>query len=196
MVLYSDELIAVYKKLPGEDSEKLNLPDEIKGYNALTRLDKPVEGLLLLSAPNKGKQLKDITSTKEYLAVVAGAFDATTGSMKDLLFHDKRNNKTFPVKRMRNGVKEAYLDYEVLSYDDNRDLSLVRIKLGTGRTHQIRVQFASRKHPLYGDGKYGSRYKGLPALCCHHVEFIHPIKNSPMAFDFKPEGEPWSFFDI
>ena len=196
MVIYKDEILAVYKKAPGEDSEKLNLPDEISGYNSLTRLDKPVGGLLLLSAPGQGGKVKDIHSSKEYVAVVTGAFESSTGTMTDLLFHDRRNNKTYPVKRMRNGVKEATLDYEVMSYNEEMDLSLVRIKLGTGRTHQIRVQFASRKHPLYGDGKYGSRYKGLPALCCNHLEFIHPIKNSPMAFDVKPEGEPWSLFNL
>lgn len=196
MIIYKDKILAIYKKAPGEDSEKLELPDSIKGYKPITRLDKPVSGLLVLRAPQGASCLNDVEFHKEYIAVVSGAMEANSGRMEDLLYHDKRNNKTFPVKRMRNGVKEASLDYEVIGEDKERNLSLVKIKLGTGRTHQIRVQFASRKHPLYGDGKYGSRIKGLPALCCSHVEFIHPINNSPMVFDVIPEGEPWNLFSI
>ncbi|MCQ2532734.1 MAG: pseudouridine synthase [Saccharofermentans sp.] len=194
MILYKDEYIAIYIKEPGEDSEKLNLPEELCGYKTISRLDKPVGGLLALAAPNSSSKLKDVEFHKEYIAVVSGTMETAQGSMLDFLYHDKRNNKTFPVKRMRNGVKEASLEYQVLGVNERHNLSLVKIVLGTGRTHQIRVQFASRKHPLYGDGKYGSRFKGLPALCCRRIEFIHPIKNSPMVFEITPEGEPWNLF--
>lgn len=182
-ILYKNKGIAVYHKLPGEDSEKLPVDSR---YHALTRLDKPVEGLLVLSSSGA----PSVTHSKSYIAVITGALPAE-GVMEDLLFHDKRKNRSFPVKRMRNGVKDARLTYKVLAYNETEDLSLVRIVLDTGRTHQIRVQFASRKHPLWGDGKYGSRHKGNIALCCNHIEL-----NKDLSFDIKPEGEPWSLFEV
>lgn len=196
MILYSDKYIAVYEKLSGEDSEKLPLPEEMKKYNAIYRLDKPVHGLLVLKASGSSITLDSDGFDKTYIAVVDGVLEEKQGRLIDYLYHDKRTNKTFTVKRMRKGVKEAVLDYEVLGVNSDKNISLVRIKLQTGRTHQIRIQFASRKHPLYGDGKYGSRHKGLPALCCNHLEFVHPINNSPMVYDVKPTGEPWDLFDI
>ena len=196
MILYRDKCLAVYKKAIGEDSEKLNLPDDMKGYNTLTRLDKPVSGILVLRPSKAPGKLSTEDVEKRYIAVVSGRMEASEGQLRDLLYHDKRNNKTFPVKRMRNGVKEAILDYQELEYNSEKDISLISIKLTTGRTHQIRVQFASRKHPLFGDGKYGSRFKGLPALCCNYVKFIHPTKNSPMVYEMLPEGEPWNYFDF
>ena len=90
---------------------------------------------------------------KEYLCIIRGCPEEKEGTWKDLLLHDKTRNKSFVVQRMRGGVKEARLDYQVLAEKDG--LSLVRVLLHTGRTHQIRVQFASRGLPLLGDGKYG-----------------------------------------
>ena len=98
---------------------------------------------------------------KQYRAVLAGAPDESlpeAGTLRDYLFKDSRKGRVFPVSRPRKGVREAVLEYRITA--TNGALSLADITLHTGRTHQIRVQFASRKHPLWGDGKYGSRFKG------------------------------------
>ena len=97
------------------------------------------------------------------------------------------------MKRPRKGVREASLFYRELSRTE--ELSLVRVQLHTGRTHQIRVQFASRKHPLYGDGKYGSRFKGDIALQSAGLQFVHPETGKPMAFSLPlPAAAPWKEF--
>jgi len=154
-VIFNRYGLIIFNKLPGEDSEKLPelLGDDLR---VLSRLDKPVAGLIPLIKP--GIDGEDFIFEKIYTAVVSGD-PGDKGRFEDLIFHDRRNNKTFVVKGMRKGVKEAVLSFERLAYDRENDLSLVRIRLETGRTHQIRIQFASRKMPLAGDGKYGSRVK-------------------------------------
>lgn len=140
----------------GEDSEKIAPP----GMSALSRLDVPVPGIIPVADSGKRIRITD----KRYYLVCQGRFDEEEGVMRDLLFHDSKSNRTFPVKRMRKGVKEAALSYKVLAYSVEKDISFVSVVLETGRTHQIRTQFASRKHPLLGDGKYGSRIKCPIAL--------------------------------
>ena len=156
-----DYLIVI--KEAGENSEKMGA----EGFNALYRLDVPVRGILVLTS--KGSSI-EITG-KEYLLVCSGKFEEDEIEMTDLLFHDSRTNRTFPVKRMRKGVKEAKLSAKILGYDEANDLTLASCVLGTGRTHQIRTQFASRKHPLAGDGKYGSRIKCPVALMCAGITY-------------------------
>ena len=109
--------------------------------------------------------------------------------MEDLLFHDSRTNRTFPVKRMRKGVKEAKLSYKVLDYNKEKDISYVSVVLDTGRTHQIRTQFASRKHPLAGDGKYGSRIKCNIALVCGELTFDEGEGTKPVTVRIDPQEE-------
>ena len=162
-ILKQGEGYQILYKERGEDSEKI-APD---GLSVLSRLDVPVPGII--AAADSGKRIR-ITGKKYYL-VCQGRFDESSGTMEDLLFHDSRTNRTFPVKRMRKGVKEARLKYDVISYDEKKDLSYVSVVLDTGRTHQIRTQFASRKHPLAGDGKYGSRIKCPIALVCAEMTF-------------------------
>ena len=109
---------------------------------------------------------------KTYRAVIAGGPDEQLppeGILRDYLFKDSRKGRVFPVKRPRKGVREAVLEYRIVKTAG--DMSLAEITLHTGRTHQIRVQFASRKHPLAGDGKYGSRVKGSIAL--QSLSLIH-----------------------
>ena len=132
------------------------------------RLDQAVGGVMVFAktAPAAAKLSQAIAGgelQKEYLAVLERAPEQTEGELSDLLFHDRTKNKTYVVSRQRKGVKEAKLAYRVL--DVQNGLCLVGIRLYTGRTHQIRVQFASRGMPLVGDGKYGSRKNAAsPAL--------------------------------
>ena len=133
---------------------------------------------------------------KQYRAVLAGAPDAqlpAAGLLRDYLFKDSRKGRVFPVSRPRKGVREAVLEYRILATAGEN--SLAEITLHTGRTHQIRVQFASRKHPLYGDGKYGSRQKGSIALQSCGLRFVHPDTGKPMAFSLPlPAAAPWKEF--
>lgn len=132
------------------------------------RLDQAVGGVMVFAktAPAAAKLSQAIaggTLQKEYLAVLERSPERAEGELSDFLFHDRTKNKTYVVSRQRKGVKEAKLAYRVL--DVQNGLCLVRIRLYTGRTHQIRVQFASRGMPLVGDGKYGSRKNAAsPAL--------------------------------
>lgn len=124
------------------------------------RLDTAVGGTMVFAknqktAANLSKQIQNGTFRKKYLAVVSGRPEADSAILEDLLFKDSSKNKSYVVKRERKGVKKAKLEYELVSYAEN--MSLLKILLHTGRSHQIRVQFASRKLPLIGDGKYGSK---------------------------------------
>ena len=132
---------------------------------------------------------------KTYRAVIAGGPDEQLppeGILRDYLFKDSRKGRVFPVKRPRKGVREAVLEYRIVETAPDGPLSLAEITLHTGRTHQIRVQFASRKHPLYGDGKYGSRFKGDIALQSAGLQFVHPETGEKMEFQLeKPLKAPW-----
>ena len=136
------------------------------------------------------------TFVKQYRAVIAGAPDQTLppeGMLQDYLFKDSRKGRVFPVSRPRKGVREAVLEYRILATAG--DQSLAHITLHTGRTHQIRVQFASRKHPLAGDGKYGSRVKGALALQSCGLQFDHPVTGRIMNFTLPlPDTAPWNLF--
>jgi 23S rRNA pseudouridine1911/1915/1917 synthase len=133
---------------------------------------------------------------KVYLAAVSGICGAA-GEMVDYLFKDSAKGKSFVVKSERKGAKYARLTYETLktANTENGDFSLVRVKLDTGRTHQIRVQFASRGMPLMGDGKYGSRVKGEGiALWSHGLTLTHPKTKETLIFTLNPNENP--FFDM
>ena len=135
-----------------------------------------------LSAAVQARELR-----KEYLAIVHGKPEPASGEMRDLLFHDRRQNKTFAVERQRAGVKEALLEYdtvESLRTARGEECTLVHVLLHTGRTHQIRVQFASRGHTLLGDGKYGARGDNRPiALFATRLAFLHPVTRKKMEFE-------------
>ena len=134
------------------------------------RLDKETAGVMVFAktkpaAARFSEEIQKNNFRKTYLAVVKGHLEEKEATLTDLLFRDKQKNKSYPVKRMRKGVKEAVLSYKVLEEISVEETphSLVEIHLQTGRTHQIRVQFASRKHPLLGDKKYGGQ--PYPHLC-------------------------------
>ncbi len=127
------------------------------------------------------------------------AVGGACGELCDLLYHDARANKTFVVKKVRKGVKEARLRYRVVERREYRGeaVCLVEIELITGRSHQIRVQFGSRKLPLWGDGKYGSRINGGVALFSCGLSFVHPRSGERMSFEAMPQGGlPWELFEM
>ena len=186
-------------------TEKNGLADEatsLFGYGAvINRLDTAVGGAVLIaknksSASALSKLAENRLIDKTYLAVAEGVPENKSGIFEDLLFKDSSRNKSFVVKRMRKGVKKASLEYEVLSSKEynGKNLSLIKIKLHTGRTHQIRVQFSSRKMPLCGDGKYGSHDNGCTvALWSHMMEFELGEKISVCSYpDMKKY--PWNLF--
>ncbi len=153
----------------------------------LHRLDREVGGVMVyakshFAASVLSKDIAEHKFKKGYMALVHGKPEETCGEMRDLLFKDSRKNKSFVVKRMRKGVKEAVLEYEVLNSKD--DLSLVKVLLHTGRTHQIRVQFASRQMPLVGDRKYGAsdEFKNI-GLWSYKITFNHPKTKETLEFE-------------
>ena len=164
------------------------------------RLDRAVGGVMVYArttaaAAGLSRQIAARQFHKEYLAVVQGCPTEDRAILRDLLFWDRTKNKSFVVKRQRGGVKDAELEYSLL--EALQELSLLRVHLHTGRTHQIRVQFSSRAMPLVGDVKYGSRYRDCAlALWSHALGFRHPATGKAMSFSAMPELVfPWNGFE-
>ena len=157
----------------------------------LHRLDREVGGVMVYAKTKSAAAVlsQDIAEhklIKEYMALIYGLPDERKGEMQDLLFKDSRKNKSYVVTRERKGVKKASLEYEVIKTDG--ETSVVLIKLHTGRTHQIRVQFASRKMPLVGDKKYGAKDNSDSiGLWCYRLTFNHPTKGQEMIFSCEPD---------
>ena len=171
--------------------EKYNKPGEV--YIGLVhRLDRPVGGIMVFARTSKSasrlsEQVRNKTLKKTYIAVVDGRIKEKNGLLEDYLYKDERNNISKVVVKDKKNAKLAKLEYEVLDYDEKRDLSTVKIKLHTGRHHQIRVQFANAGHSLYGDQKYGTRGKGKQIrLWAYELEFEHPVKKEMMIFKSIP----------
>ena len=175
------------------------------GVYPIHRLDRSVGGVMVFARNSRaaGKLSADIQSggfVKQYMAAVHGRPQEACGVMKDILFKDSRKNKSFVVNRPRKGTKDASLEYTLIDTTEYKgsDCSLVRIKLHTGRTHQIRVQFASRGMPLMGDGKYGSRENHCDtALWSYKITFRNSSYSREMSFEALPDKEryPWNLFD-
>ncbi len=161
-ILYSDRELAVCLKPVGLDAEHdvpALLKEALHGEAfPIHRLDKNVGGVMVYARTKQAaaalsRAVQEGTMIKEYVAMVHGA-PPEAGDWEDLLWKDSQKNKVYAVKRERKGVKKARLEFKTLKSGDE---SLVRIRLHTGRSHQIRVQFSSRGFPLVGDHKYGSR---------------------------------------
>ncbi len=210
-ILFQDNDVIVIVKPVGVPSEttqrgEKGILDLLKNQYGLTdvfllhRLDRNVGGVMVFAKNKKSaacisKQIQENTFKKTYLAVTDGILEEKQGVYKDLLFKDSSKNRSFVVNRMRKGVKEASLEYAVLNETENK--SLVKVTLHTGRTHQIRVQFSSRKTPLCGDVKYGSKDRtGDIALFSHSISFTHPATKEIMTFTEFPDkiNYPWSLF--
>lgn len=192
-IVYEDSEVVVALKPRGVLSEgngKDGLPDLLGDrldtrLFTVHRLDRDTAGLVVLARSGK---IAGVLSTamqegrfgKEYAAVCHGAPSPREGEMRDLLFRDATRGKSFIVDRMRHGVREAHLAYRTGQTKDG--LSLVMIKLGTGRTHQIRVQFAGRGLPLFGDGRYGGRERAPLGLFAFGLTFPHPKHGGEMSF--------------
>jgi len=201
--LYNDTLLTAVLKPPGVDSESgmVGLLQQQPGgsYYPVHRLDQAVGGVMVFAKTSKcaaelTKQIRSGTFRKTYLAVVPDMPQPKAGELADLLYFDRSRRKSFVVKRQRAGVKEARLAYETLEI--GKEGALVSVQLFTGRTHQIRVQFASRKLPLLGDGKYGSRDNrcGI-ALWSHSIALRHPETGQELTFSAAPPlSYPWSGF--
>ncbi len=199
-LLYRDDQLLVCVKPAGvlsedhgEDSASALLRAEIGGYiGVVHRLDRPVGGVMVFSrdphATGKLTQSFAETGEKTYLAVVSGD-PGDGGVFEDLLYHDPRTNKTFVVKRMRAGVRPARLRFQKVMTEtrQGQTLSLIRVTLDTGRTHQIRTQFASRGMPIVGDRRYGSRVAASGvALWSVQIAFDHPTARRRMTFSKEP----------
>ena len=212
-ILYEDAHLVICLKPPGvlsEDSEKgrcmpalLREHYRAQGKNdyiaTVHRLDKIVGGVMVFSRRRQvtGKLTAAIARheiTKEYLAVLRGHPEKAEDTLTDLLFRDAAHNKSYVVRRMRKGVREARLSYREIARTEA--LSLVRIQLHTGRTHQIRVQFASRGLPLLGDIRYGSRdERCTAALWSYRLALRHPVTGKTVDVSaLPPEGYPWQLF--
>ncbi len=166
------------------------------------RLDRATAGLMVFArspraAAALSRAVQEGQLKKEYLALISGSPASAEGEMTDLLFKDSRRDKVFVVQRPRKGVREARLTYRTLHIGGTAEapVSLVRVCLDTGRTHQIRVQFSSRGMPLLGDGKYGSRVKCPLALFSCALTFPHPVTGQLLRFSaLPPATPPWDAF--
>ena len=215
-VLYEDNHIIVVEKPPNIPSqadkttdddmltiikryikEKYNKPGNV--YLGLVhRLDRPVGGVMVFAKTSKAasrlsEQVRNKTFKKEYLAIVDGKLDVKSGILEDYLVKNEKNNLSKVTNKETKNAKYAKLDYEVLKYNKEINLSVLRILLHTGRHHQIRVQLANMGHSICGDQKYGTRGRGKQiSLWAYKLTIEHPTTKESMTFIDVPEKiGPW-----
>lgn len=216
-VLYEDNHIIVVEKPPnipsqGDKTNDENMLDIIKGhikekYNKpgnvyvglVHRLDRPVGGVMVFAKTSKAasrlsEQVRNKIFKKEYLAIVDGKLENKSGTLEDYLLKNEKNNMSKVVPENTKNAKYAKLDYEVLKYDSDINLSVLKVLLHTGRHHQIRVQLANCGHSICGDQKYGTRGRGKQiSLWAYSLTIVHPITKEKMKFEDVPEKiGPWS----
>lgn len=219
-ILYEDNHLLVVEKpvnIPSQKDEsndpdmlgilkedlkiRFNKPGDV--YLGLVhRLDRPVGGVMVFAKTSKAasrlsEQIRKGEFKKKYLTIVHGALKEQRGKLINYLLKDSSTNIVSSVNQGIEGSKEAILEYEVADY--NKELSLVKINLLTGRSHQIRVQFSTLGHPIYGDQKYGERINKPGqqiALWSNKIVLNHPTKNEVMTFICNPPKiKPWNIFE-
>ncbi len=174
--------------------EKYNKPGNV--YLGLVhRLDRPVGGIMVFAKTSKAaarlsEQVREKKFQKTYLVIANGKMNKEEGTLEDYLLKNERTNMSKVVKEGTKGSKYACLDYQVLKYDKELNLSVLKVLLHTGRHHQIRVQLSGRNHSIYGDQKYGGRGHGKQiALWAYMLEIEHPITKEKMVFKSIPKKE-------
>ena len=205
-IVYQDNDIVVAVKPPRvlSTDEPGGMPEMVRealgdpktDVRTVHRLDRVVSGLMVLArnapaASELSRQIREDAFQKEYLAIVHGKPEAERGTLTDLLLRDKARKMTMVVEWPEKGAQEAILDYKVLA--ENQGMSRVLVDLKTGRTHQIRVQFASRGMPLVGERKYATLEDDCEiALWSHRLGFYHPVTKQWMRFEKEPPTVfPW-----
>ena len=181
--------------------KKYNKPGEV--YLGLVhRLDRPTGGIMVFAKTSKAasrlsEQIRNNEFHKSYLCIVDGKMEKDKDTFEDYLYKNERTNTSRIAKPNEKNAKKAVLDYEVLKYNEEINLSVIKVNLHTGRHHQIRVQFASRNHALYGDQKYGSRGRGKQlALWAYLLNFKHPTTKENLTFTIEPEHiGSWKILD-
>ena len=216
-VLYEDNHIIVVEK-------KVNIPSQadktgdidmltiIKEYlrnkpgnvyvGLVHRLDRPVGGVMVFAKTSKAasrlsEEVRAKQFEKKYLVIANGKFSQNNGTFEDYLLKNQAKNISKVVKEGTKNSKLAILDYEVIKYDSELNLSVAKINLHTGRHHQIRVQLSSRNHSIYGDQKYGGRGHGKQiCLWAYSLKILHPITKQEMTFELYPEKiGSWKILD-
>lgn len=174
--------------------QKYNKPGD--AYLGLVhRLDRPTGGIMVFAKTSKAasrlsEQIRNKQFEKEYLVIADGKFKEPKGTYEDYLLKNQKNNISKTVDSKTKNAKLAKLDYEIIKYNQETNLSLVKIKLHTGRHHQIRVQFSSRNHSIYGDQKYGTRGRGKQlCLWAYKLTFTHPTTKEKLTFENYPAPE-------
>ena len=215
-ILYEDNHIIIVVKPPNIPSQGDKTEDEdmltiIKSYlkekynkpgnvylGLVHRLDRPVGGVMVFAKTSKAaarlsEQVRNKVFKKEYLAIVDGKLEKKGGTLEDYLLKNEKTNTSKVVKEGTKNSKYAKLDYEVLKYNEEINLSLVRILLHTGRHHQIRVQLSNFGHSICGDQKYGTRGRGKQiSLWAYKLTIEHPITKEVLTFKGLPdEIGPW-----
>lgn len=219
-VIYEDNHVIVVKKpvnIPSQQDktedldmltiikkyikEKYNKPGDV--YLGLVhRLDRPVGGVMVFAKTSKAaSRLSESIRNKEfnkwYLVIADGKFEEKKGVLEDYLLKNEKTNTSKVVKEGTKNAKFAKLEYEVVKYNEEINLSVLKVKLDTGRHHQIRLQLASRNHSICGDQKYGTRGRGKQiSLWAYKLEFPHPITKEMMSFELEPEHiGSWKILD-
>lgn len=221
-ILYEDKEILVCHKPAGiatqtRQTRQKDIVSELKNYlgnnpylGIVHRLDQPVEGLLVFAktpfaAKELSRQLTENTLNKQYYAVVLGKGFEKNTELTDYLIKDTKLNKSRIADAGEPGAKKAVLQVKTLSFDAENNISIVEIRLLTGRHHQIRVQLTDAGFPLLGDSKYGTKEAGQKskelevgnvALCACRLEFLHPSTKKKLDFSIKPEGKIFQNFNI